>query len=376
LTLQRLYGLEEKLRAVSATLSIAILTALGIAVQVVVSLSVNGNAVFQIGQTPINVAPLLSPSFVLTLMFFPVIYCSLVSVRLIPKRIVSPFNIQLGTFVVNTILVLEIYFRNNWFALGMQPFYATIVPFILFFGFVAGFFQGALGFFQTLFVRWFVGLNIGELTPQNYTVSTSLRAIRHVLATKEFRDTWAFHTLLYNKLDTLVAQEPNNELVMAVREHEGRSTIAVVPTEAGLYTLRSTVTSANVADSMLNDLSCRLPRRARITKTTRITPYTKIVDGLAQKYAAKRGQSQIGFTRDIWQILPRYLKFAIASSVLAYAIVNIVFFLQQQFSITIEFGIYFELSGYFFLLFIGELGLAAWQSVRHRRRLDREDALG
>lgn len=318
----------------------------------------------------LNAGPVLDSTFLLVILLLPIVYCSILSLTVFPKRIISPFNIQLGTFAVNAIIVVDLFLRL--YSGYMSPAGSwVIVGTLAFYGLAAGFFQCLLGFFQTVFVRWFVGLNIGNLVAQTYTVTTDFQTMRKTLLGKTFRSSvWNFRVEADDK-DTLVMRE-QGRMVLVVRKSESGTILSVVPYDEGLYAIETSSGANDLAQSMVNDLRCRLPNTPEFKKPDVSTPALDAVSGIARMYARKRGQSKVAATRDIWKRLPHYLRYAIVATIIAYAILTIIFLFQRQLNVTIEIGTYLDLFGYFFLVFVGELGLAGWQEIRRSRRKDKE----
>lgn len=213
-------------------------------------------------------------------------------------------------------------------------------------------------------------MNIGDLVAQTYTVTTDFQTVRRTLRSKTFRgDVWDFHTEAHDD-ETLVLRAEG--MVLVVRKSKRGTILSIVPYDEGLYAVETSPVANEKAQSMLNDLSRRLPNSPELKRHEVTTPALEAAAGIARMYARKRGQSMVAVTRDLWRRLPSYLRYAILATVIAYAILSGVFFLQHQVNLTIEAGTYLDLSGYFFLVFVGELGVAGWQEIR-RKRKDEED---
>jgi len=181
-------SLIDRLQNEDSILRVLVLTALGIVLQVLLALpAIYGEAqtfynefyvTHQLGAFFVGLS--FDPILFGSTMLFPVIYSIVDSLFFVPvKRIVSPFNIQVATVAIATILLVD-NVSIPVFALTSQNATAYVttvtVSFIL-----SVLLLGLIGALETIFVRSIVGSNLDGLDIACYSVKVGSGEITSVL---------------------------------------------------------------------------------------------------------------------------------------------------------------------------------------------------
>lgn len=286
-----------------------------------------------------------------------------------PKRIVSPLNIQLGTVFAFGVLVLVrilIPFTNYGYSMG------TYIGFALAYGFlwiVSLAVFGILGFVQTLFVRWWIGVNLGHLEPKTFRIDSEFTKIREYIVSEDFKDFWDFHTIDGKTSPNLVRLHSrglqNIALALAPDpENNKNSMLALLVYELNLYAVESTQDSLDLVQHIRYHLEGKF-------KDSIFTPLESesTVTSAVYAIAKEPTKSRFEITRDVWSRIPKYFKYAIVITLLTWVfLAPSVYYFQLQLQVVFDFDIFFELEVLIFLTFIGEIVVGARQEIQFRKK--------
>jgi len=289
-----------------------------------------------------------------------------------PKRIISPLNIQLGTVGVFGLVMLTrflIPFTNYGFTM------MTYIQFALSWGFFYLIFFtlfGIVGFYQTLFVRWWIGVNLVSLSRQTFRINANFAKVRKQLLTENFVD--FFHFRIREDSENLLilkrAGRLNVVLALTPELRKERSILAVIAYELSLYAMESTPPSLELRDNVVFNLRGRMQGSAFTTHTNET-----MVMSLAYAVAMEPAKSKFERVRGLWENIPRYFQYAIATTLSTLVVlVPLVYYFQSQLKVTFEFGFFFELEVLISLALMAEIGLGAREEltlrIKRRRRIE------
>jgi hypothetical protein len=295
----------------------------------------------------------------------PIIYSLVVSRYVFkPKRIVSPLNIQLLTIVVFGMLLLARmpssrflgpYFDYSNFAwmFGM----AWLLAFLVY---------GIMGFLQTLFVKWWIGMYEGELKPQTYSVTLDFTKLRDVIL-KEFTDSYDLR-IERNRPSLLVVRTVQKcRVVLGIgpdRTDSSKSILCLLPYDYRFYDVATTKDALTLMDDVLFNLKGRLVGRAEITSTED----DPIVTSTAHSIAIQPCQGGYSVTKERWKKVSTPYKYALVATALAWILITILFEEQSMLpNFPIDSTAYLELSVFLFIALVVELGVPMWQESREAK---------
>ncbi len=174
LTTKPTKGLDYIQRQV-ANSQLAIFVFGGAILEVLLSLKQIPLAVYYFASASIILLPTDALSAV-SVFVVPLVYCSIISSYVSPKRIVSPLLVQVGAVLIASVFILN----------GVYAEYQSIsisIPLTTVFAFTAvslGISVGlwaVVGLLQGFFVRWLVGLNLLSINEKRYGLNAPMDAI-------------------------------------------------------------------------------------------------------------------------------------------------------------------------------------------------------
>lgn len=381
----KIESLSERLRRGDSILNLFVWTLVGVALQLAIaipalSFSIYGFTDYLIsknwgGYSPFTPFPPNLDSSVINLLMtlyalLPLVIFLAVSAMTRPKRIVSMTRIQIITVTVFGLLVLA---GVSPHLLSFQPTQDT-VNFITSFALawiLTFMFFGIFGFFQTWFIRWWIGVNEGALTPRTYSIALDFADFRNFLL-NEFTHSYELRTRR-NERDLLVLNTYGRcRVIMACgpdRSNPSRSILCLVPLEHGNYEISTTDEAVEVLDDVSFILKGRLSRRAEVNDAAN----DPVLERIAHSIAVEPTRTRFATTKDKWARIGTEFKTAFAFTVAAWILTTALFFDQKVLNITLDFGIYWEITVLLIIAAVAELGIPLAQQLRETRSATRTD---
>jgi hypothetical protein len=295
----------------------------------------------------------------------PLAVCAFISSLFKPKRIVSMVYVQLTTVTVFGLLVL----------VGVSASSANLHEDYLTFAGVFGvvwavylLLFGILGFFETVLIKWLIGVNEGKLEPETFSVTLDFDRLRDLIL-KEFRNSFELR-VERNELSLLVVRTVGKwRVVLGIgpdRADSSKSILCLVPYEYGFYEISTTNEARKLRNDVLLNLQGRLVDKAKVTPTND----DPIVTTTTHSIAIQPTLTKYAVTKELWKKVPTGFKYALGATALAWVLITILFEEQLMLKTTIEFSAYLELSVLLFLAAVAELGIPLWQELREARRVE------
>lgn len=364
--------LFKKLRQQDSTLALWTWTLVGVAIEltltVVSMLWISGGLAFPFPFPSFAYPPITLTDMRIILglyLVLPIIYTLPVSLYVFrPKRIVSALNIQLLTIAVFGMILLARMPSSRFLTSDFD-----YTSFALSFGVIwAGAFlvYGVLGFLQTLFVRWWIGVNPEDLVSKTYSIGFSFHMVSKMLSSKQFL---TIRNLEKNvdEHDFLLLRRKTKTpgIVIGLGGDSRGCTLAIFPFEEGLYALAPSEISSSLCTSILNEIKGMLPKG---TKLTFVRHPSDIVTSRTHNFAREPTRTKFEITREIWRRMPHYFRYAFVCTILALLLVSVIFSQQSELGVEVPFSIYLELVEILFVALVVELGGPAWQVFSERMR--------
>jgi hypothetical protein len=256
-------------------------------------------------------------SYILTAyLMIPIIYCIFATLFFKPKRLISPLNVQIGTYILYSALIIY-----NTFSLNMNPeFYTDLVLGLVFVGFVIL----GIGMFQFFVVRWVVGLNYDSSDRITYHVNMKPQDVANILG-KNFKRTWKF---TYRKEESenekpawyLKIKDTFSNYVLvgigSMVEEPEKCIIATVAFQSDrIVWVQKSKTATEERESIINDIIGRLKKVNPQVTLEKINETSDEISVMTFAYVDSITRSKIGIFRDIFRIIPRNFKIAIGITI-------------------------------------------------------------
>jgi hypothetical protein len=265
-----------------------------------------------------------------------VIYCIILSLSFNPKRIVSPINVQIGSSVVLSILLIAYEIRNSVAntlaeALNLLTALGIVISFLVFF-------LVALGFFQFFFVRWVVALNFESVDRLSYSINAKTEEVMSIMD-DEFIDVWGFSRrkdnpkVKKNPIWILKCRDPyGNRVVLSVGSNsanDATSLLGTVAYQTTLYTVQSSKSALGMRTSIINDIKERLRKANAQFALTELATIDDTVSFKAYSHALASTCPKTEVTKEFFKKIPRYYLYGIIITVLAITFITGAFILGR-----------------------------------------------
>jgi len=306
----------------------------------------------------------------------PVVYSAIVSPRLRPKRIVSPLTIQVSTVAIVGATVLVILIIK---IVGLRI--TNMIDYLIFLGILgvgwllAFALFGLLGFWQTLVVRWLVGLNEGKPNDATYTVDVAFEVVRAHATKSEFCDFWG-----------LKLQDHSPEIVLKSRFSTGatlKSDVVLVIAPLGqnktlihgsafaeeLYDVAESdgvsLRRDRIIDSLVGMLPGNINRASVKNEAGLIRISHRFVEVCTRSKVTRSGvRSKVSNSLRAIREMSRIFLYAIAVTLVAWVLVDVLFWLLPSSGIEFEPIPVIEVNVGFLLATVIELIVPAWEQTR------------
>ncbi|MCP8309349.1 MAG: hypothetical protein H3Z54_11770 [archaeon] len=303
---------------------------------------------------------------------FNTIYCIIFSSIFSPKRIVSPFYIQLGTIAIAVLIIVDASFRAPIYPVFQYNQFAINLVISSIFSF---FLLGVLGLIQTEIVRWIVGLNEPDetLEKKTYSIDVESKTVSDVMD-KYFRNTWGLHKEKdIRDIELFQLRKPSGEsVVIALRrdpEDEKKCILATVAYQMGRYSISRTKEASAVRDSIIRDLREKLREKLReenkLASPPDFSPHS--LDDLASirayTIALRPTQSKFDAIREIWTKISRFYQFAIGFTFFTLVAISLAFFGH----IITDVNTYISTLVFLIIALVIELGTSLREEFRRRK---------
>lgn len=294
----------ERIRNAQLTLDLLLVTTILVPFQVLLVFSLivlSENPETFVPNIGMNSIPYFIGYFVLT-----VVYCTITSLLFRPKRIVSPLNIQIGTAVaISLILIFRMITVTHpqnisqlTTILGNLTSTMAFLTLILIF----------TGFYQLVIVNWVVGVNFFGLDKKTYSIIGDVKSIDSVLQFLTLRG-YAKHL---GPNEEIIYKKPSNDQVivsLGSDVHTGNSILATVAFHKGIYSLESSKIASAFRDSAIFELSARLALKNSSLKLIEVDTFDDPVSVCAYNCANSYATSKIPSSDTFGSIIERISAF-------------------------------------------------------------------
>jgi len=336
-------NLSQRLRIESTTVRLGLLTLVGMVIELVLALPVMSYAVTLLtvptqvvaSNVALITITLGAYPFILGYTLFPIVYCTLVSFLAIPRRLISPLNIQIGTFVFGTIIVLDkALFSTPYFGTLPSVQITNLATVLTVYLVVAGVFTVTLGFVQTIAVRFLIGLNLEDLDPVSYRINASLSFLNTQMD-KNFRD--SFNLSKQTDDDGIVIMKGNNDalsIVLCIKEFRDEISekvdciLATVAYESRFTVVTKTEAASTWRDSFVWALRGKSMRQYATIEFVRLETLDDPASMRAYNLAKEPTEGRVRIGLQFLSGLPKELKSGIIVTVIAWLAIFFIWAIQ------------------------------------------------
>jgi hypothetical protein len=253
-----------------------------------------------------------------------IIYCIVTSLLFHPKRIISPINIQVGT--ATTFSIFKIY--NTVQTTQFMSTIGNLAGSLLF----LTIFLIIIGWVQLPIVKWVIGLNFDSIDRTSFQIDGNLRDIMRILG-DEFCNVWKFS----RRRDNPKAKKPiwvmkrfslnRDFVVLAIGQsnNKNKCILATVAFHADQYGISKTKNASEIRNSIINDIEVRLMSSNLELNPTPLDKTDDAISTIAYEHAIAGTHSKIEITKGFFRNIPRFYRYAICITFIAFVGITIVF---------------------------------------------------
>lgn len=365
---------EEKVKPQGSSSASFVFTLLIITLETIISLPTIGLATQQVISfgNKAGAAYLVPTDLYAVLYFlFPIVFCAFFSSILNPKRILSPFYVNLGTIALVGIMVaakINVMVSEPSWQMSLNIFTS-----VLFFGVILI----IAGIGQTEVVKLIVGLNLISVDCLSYSLNEDFEKLREHLKDIKFGDFLKFSyfkrvpdettgTRIYKR-----SLQSGESLVLAIGSDstsEGNTIVATVAYRKGYYGIVATDSASYSRTSLVNDLFSRLQKVNPSIAFAIIGKPNDKVSSRAYIEAIKPTQPKLESIKDSFLKLHWIYQISILATIVLFVGLTVAYLAQA-----LEFSVYATAAIPTFFTLLIELGLAAREELTRRKLEDEWD---
>lgn len=256
-----------------------------------------------------------NPIILVGYMLLPIVYCIVVSLFFQPKRLVSPLHVQIGTFTLFSLIIINSFLKSSITLTTIENLFMAL--------FLIAIIIITIGLAQFLIVRWVVGLNYNDSDRASFIINGSPKEITKILG-KGFLRTRRFilkkeYENADNPITILSCEDTSRNVVIIAfgtpQDNKDKCILATVAFHKNLSWISKSQTATEKRSSILHDIEGRLKRyNPKFT----VSPFEKVDDFVsvtAFSYIELLTQSKIettiGFFKRISKFVRRIIYFTI-----------------------------------------------------------------
>lgn len=293
---------------------------------------------------------------VILLLLFPLPYSVYISFQIKPKRMISPLNILMGAWAMDSIVGLVSEYQAT---ASLQAPYIFVIYLLAFISYM-------VGITETAFAGWLVGLDDEGTSRKTFSVNLPASMVVKVVQS----DAFVPHGLkvIENEPQVLVLERryrTGERIVFGLARQIGNpnaeTIVATVAFKEGTYYVKEDKDASNSRDTMIHDLEVRL-REDYPSTTVKETGTTDYASARAHAVAESLTDSGLAVGRLILRDLSTYMKVAFALTFAGVALATI--------------GAYFKVGAFdygnvfvgLFAILVGELAYTAREEILKSRQ--------
>jgi len=252
----------------------------------------------------------------------PIIYCITISLLFKPKRIVSPMNIQIGTYVLFSIIFIYSYLEHSMTELEFEGvFFSLFIIFI---------FIMSIAFIQFFFVRWVIGLNLDETDRKSFLINAPSKDIIKILGNE-----FLFSRPFIKQKECQTTDKPiwilrhrdnlNNYAIIAFgsqKDDENKCILATVAFHMGMSWVAKSDKASAICESIVNDINIRLKKTNNKITIIPLKKIDDIVSVMAFSFVDSATCSKIYIIRGFFRSISRFFRRAIIATIGAFTILT------------------------------------------------------
>jgi hypothetical protein len=303
-----------------------------------------------------NSLPYLASYFVLT-----IFYCVVVSVLFKPKRVVSPINVQIGTWTALALFEIASALKTSY-ATNVQEVDA-IIAIMAGFGILL-FLMFLLGLFQLVVVTSLVGQNLRDMDRVSYSINSYYKTFDNFLSFLTKKD-FARQEDIENKIVYKTPTGFLDQVVLVLGQDpkdEHKSILATVAYHRGLYEAGKSDNSTELRDSYIYEIRGRLMTHDPPYMLDRIdeVELKDSVSTCAYVVACTPTRSKIESASVLLEKIPTFYKALIYLTILVLVGINVAFWEHYG---NFDFGSYVSVTVFLAFAILVEAGIPLREEV-------------
>jgi hypothetical protein len=307
---------------------------------------------------------LVIPSTFLSLglyLVLPIIFCSIASLLLHPKRVLSPIYVQIA--LVSVIMIMVVYrVSSSGLIVTDQSFLNLVLSYVF-----SLFFWGTIGWLQLKMVGWIVMSSVESMDQVTYSIDESLDSVLKCLK-DDFFKVWRFREESDKKNVKIFKRSDDQDrfVVIAIgseSEKSAKTIIATVAFQVDSYVMRKTKRASAIRDSIINDIKGRLKFSLKKENQDFITD--DFVSSRAYIRALDLTKSKFEIIQEFWKNIPKPFRIPIYITVGLFLLIS---FLYSQ-NLGVDSNTYVTTSIALFIAVTIELGIPLIKDLVAQKKL-------
>ncbi len=271
-----------------------------------------------------------NPMLLIGFILLPIIYCIITSLLFQPKRLVSPLNIQIGTFVIFTFMFIYRYLDvpSTSLVLSFEDLFLnlTVIAIVIF----------EIGMVQFFIVWWVIGLNYDSSDRLSFIINSPPKEITKILGKKFLKTNNFTQERKYEKTNnpTLILKCRDtfrNSIIMAfgsLQGNEDKCILATVAYHKGTSWISKSEIATERRNSIINDVKARLQQSNPNITIYPLDKVDDIVSVTTFSYIESMTNSKIEILAGFFHRITLFFKIAIFITVVMFIVLTTACYMQ------------------------------------------------
>jgi hypothetical protein len=299
-------------------------------------------------------------------MIIPIVYCSIVSILLQPKKLLNPIYIQVGTASFVILIAIVKITTVNILAIDLQSIGALFLLFT-----VSALLFVMIGMIQWLIVSWVIAMNYEDSDRVSFIVNMETKEILHKLGSS-FLDTWNFNRQCdMGEIWRLDRSDGNwHHLLLEIGPHPKEDKKSILATVA--YEIHNDwIIKSDIAKYQRTIIVEDIEKRLGLNFSKNQTDLDDPVSRLANSNVKDLGRSKIEVTWGFLRNISRFYQITLSLTIILLVVLSVIYF---QFSTTVHMssGTYLEAAIALIICLFVEIGFPLREELSKKKREELE----
>jgi len=277
-----------------------------------------------------------NPVVIVVYLLLPIIYCIILSLLFVPKKIVNPLHIQVGAFALYSTFLINYYLNNYSNPETFQNIFGILV--------IIAMYIIMIGFFQFISVRWVVGLIYEGCDRKTFIINGSPKEImknlgKEFLRTRNFKKPMTKLEKTDNPITILRYEDASrNNITFAfgsLQEVKNKCILSTVAFHKSISLISKSLTATAIRDAIIRDIKGRLEETNSKFKISSFDKVDNSVSEIAFSFIESISKSKIEIVTEFFRKMPSFYRWLIYLTSIIILVLTVVCYID-----ILDFNIY------------------------------------